>query len=184
MALKATIRKIDLAIADMDRPYYGDHALTLAQHPSETEERLMMRALAFALFAEEDLTFAKGLCVDDEPDLWRKDLTDAITLWIDVGLPDEKWLRKACNRADRVVVLSYGARAADLWWEQNRNALTRQDKLAVYRIDADASQALAALAQRTLRLQCTIQDGAVWFTDGENTVHLEPRCLKPFAEHA
>jgi len=174
MALKATIYKADLQIADMDRNYYADHSVTLARHPSETDERMMVRLLAFALFAREGLTFGKGLCVDDEPDLWQKDLTGAIQLWIDVGLPDEKWLRKACNRAEEVVLVNYGGRATDVWWEQNKNALTRMDKLTVLRLPDDAGAALTALANRTMRLQCTVQDGQVWITDGQHTAHIEP----------
>lgn len=112
MALKATIFKADLQIADMDRGYYGGHALTLARHPSETDERMMVRLLAFALFAGERLAFGRGLSAEDEPALWQKDLTGAVELWIEVGLPDERDIRKACGRADRVVVLCYGGRGA------------------------------------------------------------------------
>ena len=179
MAIKATIFKADLQIADMDRNYYADHSLTLARHPSETDERMMVRLLAFALFAHEQLGFGKGLCVDDEPDLWRKDLTGAIELWIDVGLPDEKWTRKACGRARRVVIVSYGGRQADIWWEQARSKLERQGNLRVINLPQAATQALAALANRTMRLQCSIQDGHVWITDGQDTVQVEPLQLMP-----
>lgn len=174
MALKATVYKAELQIADLDRNYYADHALTLARHPSETDERMMVRLLAFVLYARDGLTFGKGLCEDDEPDLWAKDLTGAVELWIDVGQPDEKWLRKACNRADRVVLVNYGGRAADVWWEQNRNRLALLDKLTVLRLPAEAGEALTALANRTMRLQCTVQDGQVWLTDGSHTAHIEP----------
>lgn len=178
MAIKATIFKADIQIADMDRNYYADHSLTLARHPSETDERMMVRLLAFTLFASEGLGFGKGLCVDDEPDLWRKDLTGAIELWIDVGLPDEKWIRKACGRADKVVVVSYGSRSADVWWEQNQGRLNRLENLAVHRVPFEATQSLAAMAERTMRLQCTVQDGQVWITNGRDTVHIEPVCLQ------
>jgi len=179
MAIKATIFKADLQIADMDRNYYADHSLTLARHPSETDERMMVRLLAFSLFAHEQLGFGKGLCVDDEPDLWQKDLTGAIELWIDVGLPDEKWTRKACGRAKQVVVLSYGARQQDMWWEQVKGKLERQDNLRVMYVPPVATQSLAALANRTMRLQCSIQDGHVWITDGQDTVQVEPLQLMP-----
>ena len=89
MALKATIHKVQLQIADMDRHYYADHALTVAQHPSETDERMMVRLLAFALNADASLTFGRGVSTEGEPDLWRKDLTDAIEVWIQLGQPDE-----------------------------------------------------------------------------------------------
>lgn len=176
MALKATIFKAELGLADIDRGHYADYALTLARHPSETDERMMVRMLAFALFADEGLAFGKGLCADDEPDLWQKDLTGAIVRWIDVGQPDEKWVRKACARAAQVVVLAYG-RAVDAWWKNSAGRLARHANLQVLEVDRAASGALAGLAQRTMRLQFSIQDGQVWVTDGERTVRVELRPL-------
>lgn len=173
MALKATIYKVEISVADMDRHYYGDHSFTIARHPSETDERMMVRVLAFAMFADPALGFGKGLCVDDEPDLWQKDLTDAIERWIDVGQPDEKWIRKACGRAREVVVVSYG-RAADIWWSGVRDKLARQSNLAVWNLPAEAAPALATLVDRSMRLQCTLQDGQVWVTNGRETVLVEP----------
>ncbi len=177
MALKSTIFKADLQIADMDRNYYQGHSLTLARHPSETDERMMVRLLAFALFADERLEFGRGLSADDEPALWRKDLTGAIELWIEVGLPDERVLRRACGRAQRVAVLCYGGRAADLWWNQNRDRLEKLGNLSVLNLPADATQALAGLARRSMSLQCTIQDGQAWLTDGVSTVLVVPARL-------
>ena len=178
MALKSTVFKADLQIADMDRSYYADHSLTLARHPSETDERMMVRLLAFVLFADASLEFGRGLCADDEPDLWRKDLSGSIELWLEVGLPDEKWVRKACNRAQLVVIVCYGGRSVDVWWGQNRDKLARLDNLRVLSLPFDATQALAAMAQRSMRLQCTVQDGQVWVTDGRANVHLEPLALQ------
>jgi uncharacterized protein YaeQ len=170
MALKSTIFKAELQIADLERNYYQNHALTIARHPSETDERMMVRLLAFAMYADSALVFGKGLSSDDEPDLWRKDLTGAIELWIEVGLPDEKRIRRACGRARQVVVLSYGGRVADMWWQQNQAALKRQDNLAVINLSPEDSRALAALAARGMQLQCTLQDGEAWLiVDGENT---------------
>lgn len=176
MALKATIFRAEISIADIDRAYYADHSLTLARHPSETDERMMVRLLAFALFADEALAFGKGLCTDDEPDLWQKDLTGAIQRWIDVGQPDEKWVRKACGRADEVVILAYG-RALEVWWKANADKLARHERLRVIEVEREASAALAGLAQRSMRLQFSIQDGQLWVTDGERTVQIEPREL-------
>jgi uncharacterized protein YaeQ len=173
MALKATIFKADIQIADMDRHYYADHTLTIARHPSETDERMMMRLLAFALHANEALVFGKGLSADDEPDLWHKDLTGAIEHWIDVGQPDEKSLMKACGRAGHVTVYGYGS-ASGVWWSQVEGKLARARNLSVRNVPSEASLALAKLAQRTMRLQCTIQDGVVWFSEGDATVQLEP----------
>lgn len=178
MALKSTIFKADLQIADMDRGYYQGHVLTIAQHPSETDERMMVRLLAFARHADDALVFGKGLSTDDEPDLWRKDLTGAVELWIDVGLPDEKRVRKACGRAVQVVVYSYGGRAADIWWSQNAAKLERLDNLTVVNLPAEASQILERLAQRSMRLQCTVQDGQIWLADDKDTAQIELVTLK------
>lgn len=172
MALKATIFKAAVQIADTDRHYYQKHALTIARHPSETDERMMMRLLAFALHAHEALEFGKGLSTDDEPDLWRKDLTGAIELWIDVGQPDEKRLRKACGRAAEVVVYSYGGAAAAMWREQIAATATRSRNLSVRCIASSASQAMAKLAQRSMDLSYTVQEGQVWVADSQDTVQV------------
>jgi uncharacterized protein YaeQ len=161
----------------MDRHYYGDHALTIARHPSETDERMMVRLLAFALHAHEALLFGKGLSTEDEPDLWQKDLTGAIELWVDVGLPDEKRILKACGRAAQVVVYSYGS-ASNVWWNQIGSKLDRAKNLRVMSLPPATSAALATLVQRTMQLQCTIQDGQIWLTDGDRTVQVELASLK------
>ena len=171
MALKATIFKAALQIADMDRGYYAEHPLTIARHPSETDERMMLRVLAFALHAGPGLAFGRGLSTADEPDLWQRDLTGAIGLWIDVGLPDEKLVRRACGRADEVVVYAYG-RGAEPWWARSRNALERVRNLRVMSVSAATGQELGKLAQRTMQLQCTIQDGHAWLGDSDGAVEV------------
>jgi uncharacterized protein YaeQ len=181
MALKATIFKVELIIADMERNYYHDHTLTIARHPSETDERMMVRLLAFALHADEALTFGKGLSSEDEPDLWQKDLTGAIELWIDVGLPDQRAVRKACGRAKQVCVYSYGGRTADLWWQQCSDKLQRLENLAVINLLPESTHALARLARRNMRLDCTIQDGQIWLGDTDERVSVEAVCLKKYA---
>ncbi|AKJ69321.1 cellulose synthase operon C protein [Pandoraea thiooxydans] len=184
MALKATIYKADVQIADLDRQYYQDHALTIARHPSETDERMMVRLLAFLLHAHEHLSFGKGLSTADEPDLWQHDLTGAIACWIDVGLPDERRLSKACGRAERVYVYAYGGRAASVWWEQNAGKLARTERLTVRLLSDDDLATLGGLAQRNMRLQCTIQDGSVWLSDGQQSVPVTPETLlAPRADH-
>lgn len=172
MALKATIFKAELQVSDMDRAYYASHSLTLARHPSETDERMMVRLLAFALHAHEALAFGKGLSADDEPDLWQKDLTGAIDIWIDVGLPDEKRVRKACGRAKQVYIYNYGGRVADMWWNQSRDKLERVKNLEVVNLPPDTSLALAKLAQRNMQLQCTVQEGQIWVSDKDNSVQV------------
>ena len=177
MALKATIFKTELSVADLDRNVYEDFSLTVAQHPSENDARMMVRLLAFMLFADPRLEFGKGLSTDDEPDLWCKDLTGAIDLWIYVGQLDERWLRKAAGRARKVVVIAYGDRVADVWWEQNRATLEKLRNLTVYRLSSDDLQALAGLACRSMSLQCTIQEGEALITGGSEPVRVEPAVL-------
>ena len=181
MALKATIHKANLQLADMDRKVYGDHAVTIARHPSETDERMMIRLLAFALNvpASDDhgaLEFAKDLWDTDEPALWQKDLTEQIEQWIDVGQPDDKRLMRASPRAGRVSVYSFSA-STPIWWNGIATKITRANNLSVWQIDPDESQSLAALAQRSMQLQVTVQDGTVWFSEGERSVEVVPRCL-------
>ena len=178
MALKSTIFKAELSIADIDRGYYRDHVLTVARHPSETDERMMVRLLAFALHADNALEFGRGLSSDDEPDLWRRDLTGAVERWIDVGLPEEREVRKACGRANAVYVLAYGGRAVELWWQGARGKLERQDRLGVSEVPLEASRALAQLAARQMRLQVTIQEGHVFVADDATSVPVDIRILK------
>ncbi|HUF20918.1 MAG TPA: YaeQ family protein [Burkholderiales bacterium] len=177
MAIKATVFKAELRIADMGRGYYRDHTVTVARHPSETDERMMVRLLAFALNADDNLAFGAGLSTDDEPDLWRRDLTGRIETWIDVGLPDEKRIRKACGRAGEVRVYSYGGRAADLWWRQVGDRLSALGKLTVINLPQAGTQALALMVARNMQLQYTIQEGQVWMANGRDSVQIEPQTI-------
>lgn len=174
MAPNSVTYKAELTISDMDRHYYATHTLTLAKHPSETDERLMVRLLVFALYADERLQFGKGIGSDDEPDLWRKDLTGDILEWFDLGQPDEQRIRRACGRARQVVIVNYSGRGADIWWEKNRVALARIKNLTVIDIPATAVDALTALVERTMRLQCLIQDREIRILGDNGDVSLEP----------
>ncbi len=177
MALKATIYKADLSIADMDRNYYQEHSLTIARHPSETDERVMIRLLAFALHADPALAYGKDLFDVEEPALWLKDLTGAIDLWIEVGQPDEKRLLKAAGRAEKVVVYSYSA-TSSIWFKGLANKIERAKNVSVINFPSDISAQLEKMAQRSMQLQCTIQDGQVWLTDGTDTVQVEREVLR------
>ena len=179
MALGATLYKAQLQIADLDRHYYADHPLTLAQHPSETPERLMVRLLAFALHASPDLALCRGLSSQDEPALWQKDLTGAIELWIEVGQPDERRLRSACHKAGQVFVYNYGGRGSRPWWLKLQPVVAEFANLHVVHLPTSAIQALAALAQRQMQLQCTIQEGQVWITDGKDTAQIDITLSEP-----
>lgn len=184
MALKATICKATLQIADMDRNYYQDHVLTIARHPSETDERMMIRVLAFALHASDALAFGKGLSADDEPDLWQKDLTGSIDAWIDVGQPDDKRIRKACGRASKVYVYCYGGQASRMWWDQIADKLERTRNLAVKAIAQGSSKAIASLAARAMQLNCTIQDEQIWLGDDKQTVQVTMETVRPMPTSA
>ena len=174
MALRATIHKADLHVADSDRHYYGSHSLTIAKHPSETDERMMIRIIAFALQAHEDLVFTKGLSDTDEPDLWIKDLTDQIKLWIEVGQPDERRILKACGRSEQVIVFSYGGQTSKIWWDGIANKFTRARNFQVVAIPAEQSQELNKLVERSMVLHVNIQDSEVYVSSDQGQVTITP----------
>jgi uncharacterized protein YaeQ len=181
MAIKATIYKAHLQIADMDRNVYGDHLLTLPLQPSETEERLMARLLAFALHVPADdhqggLQLARGMADADEPDLWQKDLSDQLMHWVEVGQPEERRLAKACGRARRVTLYCY-SNSAPIWYAGIANKISRLRNLEIWQLPSEQSQALAAMAQRSMQLQVSVQDGHVYFSDGKQTVEVQPQAL-------
>lgn len=178
MAIKATIYKASVQVSDMDRHHYQSYDLTLALHPSETEERMMTRLAAFALLADEkegdeQLSFTKGLSTDDEPDLWQKNFSDEILLWVELGQPDEKRLRKACGRAKDVVVVNYNDKS-DIWWEQNKGKTSRFDNLRVLQFAESEIQTLEGLCARTMQLNVTIQDGEMWISSEQGECALHP----------
>ena len=184
MALKSTICKATLQVVDMDRHYYADHALTIARHPSETDERMMVRILAFALHASSEypgLQMGRGLSDVDDPDLSERDLTGQIQTWIEVGQPDERAILKACGRASRVFVHPYG-NGTPIWWKAIASKVERARNAAVIAIDPQASTKLAALADRAMSLQCTIHDGEVWMRSDDREVQVPLVTLKAAQE--
>jgi len=178
MAISATIFKAGIQITDLDRHYYADHSLTIARHPSETDERMMVRLAVFALHASDALQFTKGISTEDEPDLWQRNYSDEIELWVELGQPDEKRLRRACGRARQVVIYTYQQRSSDVWWEQMANRVSRFSNLSVYSFDDETVAALGAMARRSMQLQCTIQDGQMLLSDGERSLNIAPRVRK------
>ena len=174
MALSATICKADLNIVDMDRHYYQQHSLTVAQHPSENDERLMIRLLAFALHADEFLSFTKGISTDDEPDLWQKSLSGEIELWIELGLPSEKRLKKACGRAQQVILYTYGTGSAEQWWKQIQPQVSRFKNLSVRHLDSSITRELASGMRRNLDIQVSIQDSEVTWDSDQKTLSFRP----------
>jgi len=181
MAIGATVYRASLQIADMDRSVYADHTLTLARQPSETDERLMVRVLAFALNVPADdhdgaLQVARGATDADEPDLWQVSLAGEVRHWIELGQPDERRLVKACGRARRVTLYTYSPAAA-IWWAGVQGKLARLSNLAVWQLPAAQSQALARLAARSMNLQVTVQEGQVWVGDARTSVEIDPQPL-------
>ena len=174
MAQKATIYKVELSVSDMDRHYYETHKLTVAKHPSETDERLMVRILAFALNACEHLEMTKGLSTDDEPDIWQKSLSGELQLWVALGLPSEKIVRQSCGKANNVIVYCYGGRTAETWWEKIKNSTTRFDNLSVINFSENNTDELGKLANRSMKLQVNIQDGDVMVSVDDAIVYLSP----------
>lgn len=175
MAPKSTVVKVELQVSDMDRNYYATHLLTLAQHPSETDTRLLARLVAFALLADERLEFGRGLSDEDEPALWRRDYTGAIEQWIELGQPEESRLRKAAGRAAQVVVVGYGGNASEQWWTRNAAALARLRGLTYIDLDPQELEAAQPLLTRGARLTAMIQDGELQLMDAERSVDLHPR---------
>ncbi len=182
MAIKSTIFKVNLAVADIDHGYYADHALTLARHPSETDDRMMVRLAALALNAHQlqtvcqgdgTLAFGAGLSDPDDPDVLLTDFTGAKRLWIEVGQPEDKPLAKACSKADAVVLYAF-SHAAEVWWRGIETKLTRLNRLQVWRVPFESAQNLGALAQRSMQLQATVHDSVLTLSDDRQSVTVEP----------
>ncbi|TYK64922.1 YaeQ family protein [Colwellia echini] len=177
MALKATIYKANIELADMDRNYYQSLQLTVAQHPSETPQRLMVRILAYILNAHEDLQFGKGLSDENEATIWQVNYSDEIELWIELGQLDEKRLKKASNQAKNVKLYCYGS-SVNTWWSQTEQSLKKFDKLTVEQFEQSTCDALVNLLSRNMDFQCSIQDGQLWLTSGDETLLVETLKLK------
>jgi uncharacterized protein YaeQ len=174
MAQKATIYKVELSVSNMDCHYYETHKLTVAKHPSETDERLMVRILAFALNAHEQLEMTRGLSTDDEPDIWQKSLSGELELWVALGLPSEKVVRQACGKVKEVIIYSYGGKTAEMWWEKIKNSTTRFDNLQVTNFSAEDTNALEKLASRAMKLHVNIQDEEVMVSAEGNMIYMTP----------
>ena len=172
MALKATIYKAMVNVADLDRNQFLDATLTLARHPSETQERLMLRLLAWIKHAHERLQFTRGLSAEEEPDAWLRNDHLGIDLWIEMGLPDERRIKKACTQAAEVALFAYNSRAAEIWWQQNKSKCTQYSNLSVWYLDDEQLAQLSAFAERTMNFQATIQDGAIWLSDNQNNLEI------------
>lgn len=160
MALKPTIFKMNINLSDLNKDLYETLNLTVAQHPSETQERMMARVLAYCLNAQEFLTFTKGLSVADDPDIWAKSLADEFLLWIDVGEPTFERIKKARRQAQAVKVYSFNSKS-DVWWKQSQAEFATLD-IDVYQFHYPQIQALSQLLKRTMELSLTISGDSVY----------------------
>lgn len=172
MALKATIYKATVNVADLDRNQFMDATFTLARHPSETQERMMLRLLAWIKYADERLQFSRGLSAEDEPEAWRHNDHMGIDLWIELGLPDERRIKKACTQAKEVALFTYNSRSAQIWWQQNQSKLATYNNLSIWYLDDEQLAKLSDFAARTMTLQATIQEGAIWLSDAQNNLEI------------
>jgi uncharacterized protein YaeQ len=180
MALKATIYKAMVNVADLDRNKFLDSNLTLARHPSETQERMMLRLLAWIKYADERLVFTRGLSAEEEPEIWLRNDHLSIDLWIELGLPEERRVKKACSQSAEVALFTYNTRAAEIWWQQNQNRLSQFKNLSVWYLDDEQLAKLSEFGTRSMNLQATIQDGAIWLSDAENNVEIH---FTPWLRH-
>lgn len=177
MALKSTIFKATIHLSDMDRDYYDTLNLTVAQHPSETDLRLMTRFLAYILNAHEQLAFGKGLSDEDEAALWQINYSEEIELWIELGQPDEKRIKKACNKSQHTILYGYSS-PFDVWWKQNQSKLSQYKTLTVERFNYETVNQLATFLSRTMEIQASIQDGQLWLTLGDESLLIEKETLQ------
>jgi uncharacterized protein YaeQ len=177
MALKATIYKANIHLADMDREYYDTINLTIAQHPSETDQRMMVRLISFILNAHQDLQFGKGLSDEEEAVIWQVNYSSVIDLWIELGQIDSKRIKKACSRAKSVKLYCYGS-TVNTWWSQNQSKMAQLELLSVEQFAQETTNALVKLVDRTMEFQCSIQDGQLWLTSGDETLLIETIKLK------
>ncbi len=182
MALKSTIFKANLQVADIDHSYYADHALTLARHPSETDERMMVRLAVLALNVhavqtvcngDATVAFGAGLSDADEPDAAITDYTGRRRVWMEVGQPEDKPLTKACSQADVVKLYAFSV-AAEIWWRGIENKVNRLARLEVWRFASEGTQELAQMAERSMQLSATVQEGAITLSSNKGSVQLEP----------
>lgn len=180
MALKATIYKALVNVADLDRNKFLDSNLTLARHPSETQERMMLRLLAWIKYADERLAFTRGLSAEEEPEIWLRNDHLGIDLWIELGLPEERRVKKACSQSAEVALFTYNTRAAEIWWQQNQNKLSQFKNLSIWYLDDEQLAKLSEFGTRSMNLQATIQDGAIWLSDNENNVEIH---FTPWLRH-
>lgn len=173
MALKSTIHKVRLTLSNLNIHHYQDYSLTIAKHPSETNERMMVRLLAFALSAHEEIQFTKGISDDSEPDLWKINYDGSIEHWIELGLPDERHIRQICSKAKRVTIYTYHGNQAVQWFESIKNSTQRFDHLTIIHFSVPGEVPLEILADKGMNLDISIQDNEMWIANESERICVE-----------
>ncbi len=177
MALGATVCKAFIDVSDIDRGYYESRSITIAQHPSETPARMMVRLLAWVLFAGDKTEFGRGLSTEGEPAVYETNDAGDIARWIEVGCPDIKTLRKAAGKSEDVVVLAYDEARIEPWWQSRKGDMSKIDKLSVRWISDTDLEKLADMAGRNMKFAATVQDGVVWLADDSHNIEIEVMTL-------
>lgn len=175
MALKPTIFKFRIALTDMNRDYYDSLNLTVAQHPSETTQRMMARICGYCLSAQADLTLTKGLSTIEEPDIWLKSLDGQILDWIDIGEPDPERIKKASRISKRVSIYTFNTKS-NIWWEQNRAKLQKFEPVVI-QLDNEGIEAMSALVARTMELSVMISGNSLYINSESSSAEVEWREL-------
>jgi uncharacterized protein YaeQ len=176
MALKPTIYKAQIELADSDRNCFESLSLTLAKHPSETLERMGVRLLAYCFNCTDGLTFTRGISTADEPDLWEHNDRGEIEHWFEVGQPEEPRLCKACGQARQVSVYAF-AKSTPTWWRLQGEAISALPHLQVWSLDWSAVQSASQLLDRRMQLNVSIVGGTLYLDNGSGSVSLEPNLL-------
>ena len=176
MALKPTIYKAQVKLADSDRNCFEELALTVAKHPSETIERMTVRLLAYCINSGRGLEFTKGLSSADEPDIWQHADNGEIEHWIELGQPEEPRLRKACGKAKNISVYAFG-KSADTWWKLNGDAIAALPRIQIWQFPWTEVEAASDMMSRTMKLGLSIVGGTLYLDDGSSSVTLEPSML-------
>lgn len=176
MALKPTIYKTTIGLSDLNRDYYDSLQLTIAQHPSETAERMMARVVAFCLHAQPELSFTKGLSAVDEPDIWARTLDNRIDTWIDVGEPAFDRIKKAVSVSQAVKIYTFNTKS-NVWWSQLDSKIHTLN-VSVYQFNWESIQALAALVERTMQMSVTITGESAYITSDKGECEVTWTVLK------
>ncbi|TEW47870.1 YaeQ family protein [Psychromonas algicola] len=176
MALKPTIFKMNINVSDLDNDVYETIVLTVAQHPSETTERMVTRILAYVLNNQEFLSFTTGLSEADDPDIWAKNYSDEFLLWVDVGEPAFDRIKKAARQAKVAKVYTFNTKSG-VWWKQSQKDFATI-KAEVYQFEFEQIQQFAALVERTMDFSITITDGVFYIAANKGSCEVNLTTLQ------